>query len=91
MHRRRLDKNLGRRGPDHHHAFYGLFEGANVCDQLIGQVALVLHQQVIQSGFADVGRTDDGDAVFLAEGLPDLGSGQLDQQFYQIHVRRETG
>ena len=42
MHRRRLDENLRRRGPDHHHAVHGLLEGLNVGPHLLGQIALVL-------------------------------------------------
>ena len=42
VHGRRLDENLRRSAPDHHHAVHGLLEGPNVGPHLLGQVALVL-------------------------------------------------
>ena len=40
-----------------------------------GQFAFILYQLVVQGGFADVGRADDGYPVLIAKGLPDLGGG----------------
>ena len=39
------------------------------------QIAFILYQQILQGGFADVGRADNNHAVLLAVGLPDLGRG----------------
>ena len=51
MHGRRLHEDFRRSGPDHHDAVDGLLEGANVGDNLLGQIALVLaflHMRAVQ-------------------------------------------